>query len=123
MLTAETVQDVKPGDVLTYWHDTVAMGAALCYARVVSIGGKREVITVQDERGEIHRVQRANFDRKLAAYEWRPVCFMDATHALEKIEKMTRGYDYLSRQGIVHAYAAAALGMPLTKEEQDVLKG
>lgn len=121
MLTAETIQDVKPGDVLTFWHDTVAMGAALCYARVVNIGGKREVITVQDERGNVHRVARGNFDRRLRTDEWRPACFVDAAYSLAHIEKMSRGYDYMSRLGMIHAYAAAALGMSLTDDEKRVL--
>jgi hypothetical protein len=30
--------DIRPGDVLTYWHDTGAFGAQLAYCRVVKLG-------------------------------------------------------------------------------------
>lgn len=41
--------------------------------------------------------------------------------ALERIERMTRGYDWLSRLGIIHAIAAQALKMPLTDDEKRAL--
>lgn len=41
--------------------------------------------------------------------------------ALEKIERQTRGYYWLSSQGEIHAYAAAALKMPLTDDEVRLL--
>ncbi len=34
-------EPIKPGDVLAYWHDTGAMGAQLCYVRVLKLGAKK----------------------------------------------------------------------------------
>jgi hypothetical protein len=42
--------DLAPGDVLSYWHDTGAFGAQLCYARDVKVGAKK--VRVRGERGE-----------------------------------------------------------------------
>lgn len=42
--------------------------------------------------------------------------------ALERIERMTRGYYYLSTQGMMHAFAAAALRLPLTDEEKKLIR-
>lgn len=41
--------------------------------------------------------------------------------ALERIERATRGYYYLSNLGLIHALAAAALRMPLTDDEKRLL--
>lgn len=42
--------------------------------------------------------------------------------ALEKIERSTRGYYYLSNEGIIHAYAAAALKLPLNEDERRIIE-
>ena len=41
--------------------------------------------------------------------------------ALDRIERMTRGYDHLSANGMIHALAAAALGLRLSVDERRVL--
>lgn len=58
------IENLLPGDIL------VCMGAKLVYARLVRVN--RKTVTVQDERGDLHRVCPAGFHRKLLANEWRP---------------------------------------------------
>lgn len=83
MITFEQAGTLRKGDVLRFWHDTIAFGAAICYAQFVSTGPKREFLTVIDERGEVCRAQRGVFDRKVAHHEWRPKCFDPAGEFLE----------------------------------------
>jgi hypothetical protein len=42
--------------------------------------------------------------------------------ALQRIERMTRGFYWLSANGLIHALAAAALKMPLTDDERKLLE-
>jgi hypothetical protein len=64
------LEDVKPGDVLTYWFDTGAMGATICYARVVSVGAK--MIVVEGANGGRARKYPWFFHDKLSPTSWSP---------------------------------------------------
>lgn len=43
------IENIRPGDILTYWFDTGAMGAQICRATVVKVGKKK--IRVKGEYG------------------------------------------------------------------------
>jgi len=60
----ETLTEMRPGDVLQYWHDTGCFGGALCYARIVKVGKK--MVRVRGEMGEESWKRPQFFDRKVA---------------------------------------------------------
>lgn len=41
--------------------------------------------------------------------------------ALERIERLSRGYYWMSTLGIIHACAASALKLPLTEDDRKAL--
>lgn len=60
---------IKPGDVLTYYHDA-GIHAELCYARVVRVN--RVTVTVETEHHGVHRLGFGFFTRKIGDNEWSP---------------------------------------------------
>lgn len=55
----------KPGDVLSYWHDSGAMGASLSFAIVLKVSAKR--VRVRDEMGSEGWKYPEFFNQRLSA--------------------------------------------------------
>lgn len=45
-----SIDDIKVGDVLKWWHDAGCMGAEFAYARVVKLGKKKVYVTGENGR-------------------------------------------------------------------------
>jgi len=61
---ALTTHDLKPGDVLSYWHDAGCMGMTLGFATVVRVGPK--MIRVRGQHGEERWKRPDWFHRKVS---------------------------------------------------------
>lgn len=61
---AVSLSTLKSEDVLTYWHDTGAMGCQIAYARVEKVGAK--MVRVVIESGEAAWKRPCWFVRRLS---------------------------------------------------------
>ena len=59
---------LKPGDVLDFWHDTVAFGYSIHYARVVKVGAKQVRVRYEGSDREVWRSPH-RFDIKVPEQE------------------------------------------------------